>query len=610
MSELVPAALQPLTGSLRAAGRFLRLMWKSARWQLVGALALAILLSLTEGVSLAMVFPLIALLGDPYHTAPPGPRTQLLFRLLAASHIPQPWWLATLLIIVLTSVALLAQLNSMLSALTLGILLRMRQSIAADIYRAILHADWSFLAGRRSSDFTHFLTTEIYRLGHLSSALLAILANGMVALLMLGVAAYLAPWLTLLVLLSFGLLLPWQRRASRRIYEAGSNISTRMREVFDSSMERLQNIKVVKAYGAQDEELNLFARRDGAVADEMMQNEWHANASNRLFQFASVALLCALILLGLGVLHLPGATILIFLFAFMRATPRLSAVQAKVNEILADLPAFSLIEAFIADCRTHSEQGDPTAPSPTLTRDLTFHAVTFAYPTGNRNILSSVSLILPAGRITAIAGPSGVGKSTIADLVMGLLLPQAGSIEADGIPISRDNARSWRRHVGYVSQDTLLFHDTIRENLLWARPGASDEDLARAIEQASAHFVYSLAYGIHTVVGDRGMMLSHGQRQRIALARAFLIRPALLILDEATNSLDLENEENILKIVRDRAPALTTLLISHRPSAVAFADRVYTLEEGKLALSPFTSADSADSAFASLDSPTVASADS
>lgn len=591
MSELVATPSEPLTGSLAAAVRFLRLMGRTARWQLIGALALSTLLSLTEGVSLAMVFPLIALLGDPSHTTGPGPRTQFLFHILTASHIPQPWWLASLLVIVLLSVALLAQLNSMLSALTLGILLRMRQSIAADIYRAILHADWSFLAGRRSSDFTHYLTTEIYRLGHLSSALLAVLSNGMVALLMLGVAAYLAPWLTLLVLLSFGLLLPWQRRASRRIYEAGSNISTRMREVFDSSMERLQNIKVVKAYGAQDAELHLFARRDGAVADEMMQNEWHANASNRLFQLASVALLCALILLGLGVLHLPGATILIFLFAFMRATPRLSAVQAKVNEILADLPAFSLIEAFLAECRAHSEQGDPSAPSPALTRDLAFHNVTFAYPTGNRTILESVSLTLPAGRITAIAGPSGVGKSTVADLVMGLLLPQAGSIQADGIAITRDNARSWRRHVGYVSQDTLLFHDTIRENLLWARPTASDEDLAQAIEEASAHFVYSLGEGLNTIVGDRGMMLSHGQRQRIALARAFLLRPALLILDEATNSLDLENEENILKIVRDRAPGLTTLLISHRPSAGQFADRVYTLEDGKLSLSPTAPAD-------------------
>ena len=585
MTDLATAP-QPLTGSLAAAVRFLRHMWSAARWQLIGALALSTLLSLTEGVSLAMVFPLIALLGDPSHTAVPGPRTQFLFRLLAASHIPQSWWLATLLIIVLISVALLAQFNAMLSALTLGILLRMRQSVAADIYRAILHADWSFLAGRRSSDFTHYLTTEIYRLGHLSSALLAVLANGMVALLMLGVAAYLAPWLTLLVLLSFGLLLPWQRRSSRRIYEAGSNISTRMQAVFDSSMERLQNIKVVKAYGAQDAELHLFARRDGAVADEMMQNEWHANASNRLFQFASVALLCALILLGLGVLHIPGPTILIFLFAFMRATPRLSAVQAKVNEILSDLPAFSHIESFLADCLAHSEQGDPAAPSPTLTHSLDFHAVTFAYPTGKHTILDSVSLTLPAGKITAIAGPSGTGKSTVADLVMGLLLPQSGVIEADGIGITRDNARSWRRHVGYVSQDTLLFHDTVRENLLWARPNASDQDLAQAIEEASAQFVYSLAQGIHTIVGDRGMMLSHGQRQRIALARAFLLHPALLILDEATNSLDLENEENILKIVRDRAPAVTTLLISHRPSAVKIADRVYTLEDGKLTLSP------------------------
>ena len=154
----------------------------------------------------------------------------------------------------------------------------------------------------------------------------------------------------------------------------------------------------------------------------------------------------------------------------------------------------------------------------------------------------------------------------------------------DGVAITRANARAWRTRIGYVSQDTLLFHDSIRANLLWAKPAATEEELAAALKAASAEFIFTLDQGLETTVGDRGLMLSHGQRQRIALARALLLKPELLILDEATNSLDLPNEEMILKTVAATGGGLTVLLISHRPSAMGIAQRIYRLEDGQLTL--------------------------
>jgi len=558
----------------------------SARWQLVAAVVLSTLLSLTEGVSLVMVFPLIALLGDPTRTdltPTAGPRTQMLFHAMTATGIPRSAWLGTILVVVIFSVGVLTLLNGMLATLTISIILPARKRLAAQIYEAILHADWTFLTRRRSSDLTHYLTTEMARVGTLSSNLIALLSNGMVGLLMLGLACYYAPLLTLLLLACLGLLLPWQRKMGKAIYRSGRETSVQMGQVFESSMERLQNLKVVKAFGAQDAELNLFTRRYGELIKELVANEWRSMASSRRFQIASLVLLCGLILLGLNTLHLAAPAMLVFLFAFVRATPRLNAVQTKVNEILADLPAYNRIEAFLAECAENSEAGDLGASAPELERELRLREVRFAYAADAPVVLDGLSLEFEAGKITAIAGLSGAGKSTVADLVMGLLVADAGSVEADGVAITRVNARAWRRRIGYVSQDTLLFHDTIRANLLWALPSATDAQLTAAIEAASAQFVYELANGIETVVGDRGMMLSHGQRQRVALARALLLRPALLILDEATNSLDLENEENILGVVKGLG--VTTLLISHRPSAVAVADRVYVLERGRVKMS-------------------------
>ena len=566
------------------------LLWRSARWQLVGAVALATLLSLTEGVSLVMVFPLIALLGDPGKADAAGPRTQMLFHLLAATHIPRSAWLGAVLVVVVLSVGVLTQLNGMLSTLTIDIILPVRKKLAGQIYEAILHADWTFLTRRKSSDLAQYLTTELARVGTMAGSLIALLSNGMVGLLMLGLACYYAPLLTVLLLACFGLLVPWQRRSGKAIYNAGQETSNKMGKVFESSMERLQQLKAVKAYGAQDAELALFTGRYGELIEELMANEWRSVAASRQFQMVSLVLLCGLILLGLNTLHLAPAAMLVFLFAFVRATPRLNIVQTKVNEILTDFPAFTRIEAFLLECAENSEVGDVSDPTsmtmePSLrwgTRPVgvMLRGVRFAYSAGGPVVLDGVTLEFEAGKITAVAGLSGAGKSTVADLVMGLLVADAGVVEADGVAITRANARAWRRRIGYVSQDTLLFHDSVRANLLWAKPGATDDELGAAIDAASAGVVYRLAQGIETVVGDRGMMLSHGQRQRIALARALLLKPSLLILDEATNSLDLENEESILRVVKGLG--VTTILISHRPSAVAVADRVFVLEHGSV----------------------------
>lgn len=554
---------------------------------------LATLLSLTEGVSLVMVFPLIALLGDAGKTdVAAGPKTQMLFHLLTATHIPRSAWLGTILVVVVLSVGLLTQLNGMLSTLTISIILPVRRRLAGQIYEAILHADWTFLTRRRSSDLTQYLTSEMARVGTLAGSLIALVSNGMVGALMLGLAFFYAPLLTVLLLACFGLLIPWQRRSGKAIYNAGRETSNKMGKVFESSMERLQNLKVVKAYGAQDAELALFTRRYGDLIKELVANEWRSVAASRRFQMVSLVLLCGLILLGLTTLHLAPASMLVFLFAFVRATPRLNAAQTKVNEILTDLPAFARIEAFLRECGENSEADTLEHPTSTTMEpsfswgtpaQVVLRGVRFGYGVGGPVVLDGIDLEFAAGKITAVAGLSGAGKSTVADLVMGLLIADSGSVEADGVAITRGNAREWRWHVGYVSQDTLLFHDSIRANLLWAKPEATDAELAEAISAASAEFVYGLANGIETIVGDRGMMLSHGQRQRIALARALLLQPTLLILDEATNSLDLENEESILRVVKGLG--VTTILISHRPSAVAVADRVFVLEKGRVKVS-------------------------
>jgi ATP-binding cassette subfamily C protein len=232
-------------------------------------------------------------------------------------------------------------------------------------------------------------------------------------------------------------------------------------------------------------------------------------------------------------------------------------------------------------------------------REVRLEDVWFAYQTagagmpaaGPEFVLRGIDLGIEVGMVTAVVGPSGAGKSTIADLVNGLLLPTRGQLVVDGRALDASAMRVWRHKIGYVGQETVLFHQSVRENLLWAQPGATEEELREALLLASAGFVYELPGGLESVVGDRGILLSSGQRQRISLARALLRKPALLILDEATNALDVENEARVLDGIREVVRGskrsgegvLTVLMIAHRASAIRRADRIFELEGGRVA---------------------------
>jgi ATP-binding cassette subfamily C protein len=198
-------------------------------------------------------------------------------------------------------------------------------------------------------------------------------------------------------------------------------------------------------------------------------------------------------------------------------------------------------------------------------------------------VLHDVSFDIPTRWTTALVGPSGAGKTTLADLVMGLIAPASGTITIDGRPLVGEDRTRWRESVAIAPQDPFLFHDTIRANLLWARPEATERDLWSALGlAAAAAFVEALPAGLDTIVGDRGARVSGGERQRIALARALLREPELLVLDEATSSLDTEHELAIRQALHSLHGNVTVLVIAHRLSTVSHADTIVVLDRGQV----------------------------
>jgi len=206
--------------------------------------------------------------------------------------------------------------------------------------------------------------------------------------------------------------------------------------------------------------------------------------------------------------------------------------------------------------------------------------INFTYP-GREQTLTDLNIYIRKGQMTALVGESGSGKSTVTDLILGLQIPEKGEVLIDGVPLGDWKQNSFRELIGYVPQDPLLFHSSIRDNLLWSFEQSTEVDLWEALRLANAEdFVKELPQGIDTLVGDRGVLLSGGQRQRIALARALLRKPALLILDEATSSLDSESEMLIQQSIEQVALDTTILIIAHRLSTIAKADQVYVIQQG------------------------------
>ncbi len=257
----------------------------------------------------------------------------------------------------------------------------------------------------------------------------------------------------------------------------------------------------------------------------------------------------------------------------------MSNIGSQITEAFAGLDRTEEI------MMTPTEDEDPrrTVELKEIKGDMIFDDVSFAYEE-DKEVLKNISFEAPSGSVTALVGTSGSGKSTIAGLAATFLNPREGQVTLDGIDLSTVLLKSYRQNLGVVLQDDFLFEGTIRDNILFPRPNASEEELKAAVETAYVQeFTDRFEDGLNTLIGERGVKLSGGQRQRIAIARAVLANPKILILDEATSNLDTESETFIQRSLSELMKGRTTFVIAHRLSTIRQADQILVIEEGKIA---------------------------
>ncbi|PXW74561.1 ATP-binding cassette subfamily C protein [Blastomonas natatoria] len=453
-----------------------------------------------------------------------------------------------------------------------------------DCFEALLSAEWRWIAPHRPADLANLMLVEMNRVGLGVQSGLALLAAVAAALAYLGAALVIASGLTLVVLVSSGVILLALARVNREAYALGQLQVSANRSLLQTLQDSIGSIKLAKVLGNERRHLSRVKEAVAEVRDAQLSFARNSSLSRALFQVCGAALLALYVYLGLKVLAVPLPELLTLVIVFARLMPLLMNAQQQGSRCINMLPAFAEVSDFLAASRAARQADVTSEPRPVqLAQAIELLDVTLAYPGRDRPALEAVSVTIEAGKITAIMGPSGAGKSSLADIIIGLITPDAGQLLVDGKPVSGADRQGWMRTIAYMPQEIFLFPGTIRENLFWARPGADEASLVLALRQASADFVLDLPEGLDTQIGQAGAGLSGGERQRIALARALLQQPVLLILDEATSALDAANSARILEAVAALRGSTTVVLIGHTPAAAVIADQVLVMLEGRLA---------------------------
>lgn len=561
---------------------YLRSLYQYNKARLPIALGLLFAASLTEGVGLILLLPLLASTGLESEALSNNPIASVINNTVSSMGIPAG--LLPLLTIFLLLILGRAVLSYYRDTYLHKMQLEFVDTLGAQLHEAFGRARWSFLMQQRSSEFSHILTKDVFRVGIGTQLLLqAIVSLSLVSAYLL-TSFYLSPYLTLLVVLAGAFLLWLLSGYRKRALKLGKEQSISGQAVFASVNEFLGGIKLVKSYNAASHYLRYFKQAAESQRSKQLAFKRNSSFAQQSFQFGSAVLLCLFFYFAIELFALPIAQLLVLSLIFIRLMPLLSGLQRNYEQIIHMLPAYAAVSELKQACEAEAEVGIDASEIFNLQHSIQLRELSFTYKQESA-VLERIDITIPAQQTTAIIGASGAGKSTLADILAGLILPDTGQVLIDDTLLTEKNLLGWRNQVAYVPQDVFLFHDTLRANMLWVNPQADDNVLWEVLELAAAKsFVTKLPQGLDTVIGERGIRLSGGERQRIALARALLRKPKLLILDEATSALDNDNEQKIRDSLYRLHGKMTIVLIAHRMTTVASADQVLRVKDGQVTI--------------------------
>jgi len=564
-----------------------RILTRKEKRVFFSIIGLSVLLSVSEIFSISIIVPIINLFLNPAAIM----ASTKLRTLYIWSGSANPLNFLTLLV--------MAAIFLFIGKSILGVVVLYRQQkyvaavnrrLSSDILQEYLHRPYEFHLLNNSATLFKNVNAEVGQfVSYFLNPVIAILSEGIILCGILFVAVYLYPWATVIAAtgigaVAIGLNLLFKSRMARYADER----SIYSEQYYKTVMESLQSVKEIKIFNVQDYFASKFLHSFGQYLNSVVKS----NVVSSLPRYYLEALLFSAIL---GMLLISVHTemnykdiipmIAILGVVAIRLMPSISKIVSSFNSMHYAFNSLDMVFAIIGEVAGNTYRGaaiSVIAPCHDAS-PIRIDKVFFRYESGGKDILKNFSLTIAPHAITAFVGETGTGKSTLIDIIMGLLLPQKGNMYYGNVKIDAENVDIYRIKIGYVPQTITLIDETIAANIAFGVPLASleDEKLRHAVElsQLSA-FVEELPDGLQTVVGERGVRLSGGQRQRIGIARALYRDPEILVFDEATSALDIHTEEKVYQAIKGLRKSI--IMVTHRPTTIAFADMIYMLEEGSI----------------------------
>ena len=541
-----------------------------------------VVVSVLEGAILALVVPIF----DQAFAQSGGQRSATLFGL--QNLIPESgldaWRAIALLMIGFTLAKGIAEYAStyLMAYIGQSSILRLRQ----DLYSHVLNQSAAFFERHRTNYLVSRLISSAAAIESAVTHTLRDMLRESFTLIVFLSAAFYYNWRLTLGSLLIAPPIAWLT------IRFGSSLRNLARESFegskyltDTAQEALANQNIVKAYGAESRERKRFTAVAQRIRRANLKSASIAGMSPPIIELIGMLAIAALLFFGEREIRLGRMnqaqflTFLLFLFRSYDPMRKLSRLQNSLSQALA---AARHVWEVLDERSEIPEKPNAIELSP-LRSEIELRQVSFGYANEGRKVLQDVNLTVPVGKMVALVGESGGGKSTLTKLMPRFHDPTSGAVLWDGTDLRDARVASLRRQMALVTQETVLFNDTVRYNITYGRPGASDEEMRDAARTAFAHdFIMDLPSGYDTIIGERGIFLSGGQRQRLAIARAILMNAPVLILDEATSALDAESEQLVQRAIANLVRDRTTIVIAHRLSTVRRADNIVVMEAGRI----------------------------
>ena len=560
----------------------IKTIWRTFRryrWHLLALAASGFLSAVLEGIGINTAIPLVS-----FFTGSTNEATDIITKaiqwLFAFLHVPFSFryllvFMLGLFILRAASVVVFGYIRGWIAADFLG-------KESEDVLRRTMHSSWPFLLKQKIGTMHNTLVRDIQCTGGLLGIVGQVIQSFSGFLMYLLVALNISPLMTLYTLGGGVVLLFVVRPLLRRTRSIAERTALTEKQFSQFLSEHIIGMKSIKASGAEESALQKGSGQIGLLRTLSIRQALVRSVSSSLFQPVSLILVVILFMLTYSS---PGFSIISFgatLYLIQKIFTYLESGQNAIQSISEFLPYAQNISAFKRHLDLHRELANRGGKPIIFNGTLEFKGVSFAY-NEDKQVLKNIDFKVNVGETVGLIGPSGTGKTSVADLLLRLFKPTAGALIINCMPLDDMALDAWRKSIGYVPQEAFLLHSTIEENIRFYKESLTMEDIIDSAKQANIHdFIIGLPDGYQTTVGDRGVLLSGGQRQRIVLARALAGKPALLILDEATSALDHESEKLIHESIRALHGKMTVLIIAHRPSTVAEADTILVLSHGHI----------------------------